>query len=86
MQINIPVNKIGKIRISHILVPCAPCMEAMLRSATSEEVSKPKPNMTPRGYIFHGLRINISQSQTWSDGMCVALLINEFEHLLEKIE
>jgi hypothetical protein len=30
-------------------------MDAIPRSATSDEVSKPNPNMTPRGYIFQGL-------------------------------
>ena len=38
-------------------VPFAAWMEEIPRSATSDEVSKPKPNMTPRGYIFHGLEV-----------------------------
>ena len=49
------MKSIGKMRISQIDVPFAAWMEDIPRSATSEEVSKPKPNSTPRGYIFHGL-------------------------------
>ena len=49
------MKRMGKIRISHMLVPLAPWMEAMPRRATSDEVSKPRPNITPKGYIFHGL-------------------------------
>lgn len=45
----------GKIRISQIDVPRDPWIEAMPRRATSEEVSNPRPNITPRGYIFHAL-------------------------------
>ncbi len=44
----------GKIKISQRLVPWAPWMLAMPRTATSELVSKPSPNMTPSGNIFHG--------------------------------
>jgi hypothetical protein len=50
-----PVNKIGKIRISHIDVPLAAWIEEIPRRATSEDVSNPRPNRTPRGYIFQGL-------------------------------
>lgn len=55
-----PVNKTGKIKISHMLVPLAAWIEAMPKSATSEEVSKPRPKRMPRGYIFHGLSIFVS--------------------------
>ncbi len=49
------MKRIGNIRISQIEVPFEAWMEEMPRSATSDEVSKPSPNITPRGYIFHGL-------------------------------
>jgi hypothetical protein len=53
----------GKIKISQRLVPLDPWMDAIPRSATSDEVSKPKPNITPRGYIFQGLGGEHSKSQ-----------------------
>jgi hypothetical protein len=53
--VEVPVNKIGKIKINHIEVPFAAWIEEMPRRATSDEVSNPKPNITPSGYIFHGL-------------------------------
>ena len=49
------VKRTGKIKMSHIDVPFAACMDEMPRRAISEEVSKPKPNNTPNGYIFQGL-------------------------------
>lgn len=45
----------GKMRISQMDVPRDPWIDAMPRRATSEEVSNPRPNITPRGYIFHAL-------------------------------
>ncbi len=59
-----PVNKTGKIKISHMLVPLAAWIEAMPKSATSEEVSKPRPKRMPRGYIFHGLPMFVSAENT----------------------
>ena len=55
MKGDIPVNKIGKMRISQMLVPLEPWIEAIPSSATSELVSKPRPKRRPRGYIFQGL-------------------------------
>ena len=46
------MKRTGKIRISQMLVPLAPWIEAMPRRATSDEVSKPRPNIAPRGYMF----------------------------------
>ena len=51
----LPVKRRGKMRISQIDVPRDPWIEAMPRRATSEEVSNPRPNITPKGYIFHAL-------------------------------
>ncbi len=59
----LPVNKTGKIRMSQILVPLAPWIEAMPKSATSEEVSKPRPKRMPRGYIFQGLLTTVSEKK-----------------------
>jgi hypothetical protein len=50
-----PVNRIGKIKISHMEVPFVAWIEEIPRIATSDDVSKPKPNITPSGYIFQGL-------------------------------
>lgn len=47
-------------RISQIDVPRDPWIEAMPRRATSEEVSNPRPNNTPRGYIFHALMVHLA--------------------------
>ena len=77
-----PVKRTGKIRISHIPVPLAPWTEAIPRSATSDEVSKPRPNITPRGYIFHGLLV---VRQVYGRNLRF-LPVYEFEHLLEQIE
>lgn len=41
-------------RISQMLVPCAPCTLLSPKIAISELVSKPRPNKIPRGNIFHG--------------------------------
>ena len=54
-RIDVPVKRMGKTRISQMLVPFAAWMEAMPRRATSDEVSKPRPKRMPRGYIFQGL-------------------------------
>jgi hypothetical protein len=43
MKGSVPVKRIGKMRMSQILVPFAPWMEAIPRSAISEDVSKPRP-------------------------------------------
>lgn len=51
----LPVKRRGKMRINQMVVPRAPWIDAMPRRATSEEVSNPRPNITPRGYIFHAL-------------------------------
>jgi len=51
----IPVKRIGKIKMTQKLVPRAASMEEIPRRAISEDVSKPRPKRTPRGYIFHGL-------------------------------
>lgn len=59
----VPAKRIGKIKINQILVPCAPWSDAMPSSATSDEVSNPKPNNTPSGYIIHGL-IWLSESKS----------------------
>jgi len=53
---DVPVKRIGKININQMLVPLLPCILAMPNNAISELVSKPNPNITPRGYIFHGLQ------------------------------
>jgi len=50
------VKRTGKRRISQIEVPCAAEIALMPRRAISEDVSKPRPKRTPRGYIFQGLR------------------------------
>jgi hypothetical protein len=42
-----------------MLVPCAPCTLAIPSTAISLLVSKPRPNRTPSGYIFHGLSMNL---------------------------
>lgn len=49
------VKSKGNSRISQMDVPRAAWMEEMPRRAISEEVSKPRPKRTPRGYIFQGL-------------------------------
>ena len=51
-----PVKRMGNMRISQILVPLAPWIDAIPSRATSDDVSKPSPNTMPSGYIFHGLR------------------------------
>jgi hypothetical protein len=50
-----PVKSAGRIRITQNEVPFAASMDEIPSSAISEEVSKPRPNRIPRGYIFHGL-------------------------------
>ncbi len=55
MREKIPVNKIGKIKISHMEVLFAAWIDEIPRMVTSDDVSKPKLNMTPSGYIFQGL-------------------------------
>lgn len=49
------MKRIGKIKMTQKLVPRAASMEEIPRRAISEDVSKPRPKRTPRGYIFHGL-------------------------------
>lgn len=51
----LPVKRMGKMRINQMDVPRVPWRDAMPRRATSVEVSNPRPNITPRGYIFHAL-------------------------------
>lgn len=55
MEIDSPVKRAGNIRITQKLVPRAAWIDDIPRRAISEDVSKPRPNRTPRGYIFHGL-------------------------------
>lgn len=45
-------------RITQKDVPFAASMDEIPSRAISEEVSKPRPNRIPRGYIFHGLDKN----------------------------
>lgn len=45
------MNSTGNIKMSQMLVPFAPWIDAIPKSATSEEVSKPRPNITPKGYL-----------------------------------
>lgn len=52
--LSLHVNRIGKIRINHRLVPWRACRLEIPRMAISEDVSKPSPKTTPRGYIFQG--------------------------------
>jgi hypothetical protein len=57
------VNRIGKIRITQMLVPFVAWMEEIPNKAISEDVSNPRPKSTPSGYIFHGLKSLVSR---WS--------------------
>jgi hypothetical protein len=45
----IPVKRTGKIKISQMDVPFAPCIEEIPRRAISEDVSKPSPTLTQGG-------------------------------------
>jgi hypothetical protein len=53
MARRLPVKRIGNIRISHIEVPFAAWIEEIPRRATSDDVSKPKPNITKERLIRH---------------------------------
>ena len=54
------VKSRGKSRISQIEVPRAAWMLLIPRSAISDDVSKPRPNSTPKGYIFQGRSISLN--------------------------
>lgn len=49
------MNRAGRMRITQKDVPFAASIDEIPSRAISEEVSKPRPNRTPSGYIFHGL-------------------------------
>src|SRR6266571_8663049 len=95
------VKRTGKSRMSQIEVPLVAWMEEMPSSAISEEVSKPRPNRMPRGYIFHGLkkRDQISRYSpsrfTPSPPVLISnsghwnirhIPINQLEHFLKKMK
>lgn len=70
-------------------VPRAAWMEEMPSSAISDEVSKPRPKRTPRGYIFQGLLGGLVGLQEL--GAVVGLSgedepVNHLEHALEDVE
>jgi len=47
----VPVKRTGKIRMSQMDVPFAPCIEEIPKRAISEDVSKPRPTLTPREVV-----------------------------------
>lgn len=55
MAVDIPVNRIGKIKMTQMSVPLAASMDEIPSKAISEDVSNPRPKRMPSGYIFHGL-------------------------------
>lgn len=54
-------------RITQKDVPFAASMDEIPSRAISEEVSKPRPNRIPRGYIFHDLDKNTHLSDNAKD-------------------
>lgn len=54
------VKRTGKQRMIQMLVPFVASMDDIPRSAISDEVSKPSPNMTPSGYIFQGRSMSLN--------------------------
>jgi hypothetical protein len=61
------VNRAGRMRITQKDVPFAASMDEIPSRAISEEVSKPRPNRIPRGYIFHDLDKNTHLSDNAKD-------------------
>lgn len=66
-----------------MLVPRAASMEEIPRRAISEDVSKPRPNKIPRGYIFHGLTESARLLHTYWK---LCLPVNKLEHLPKNTE
>src|SRR6266498_1820914 len=59
----VPVKRIGKIRITQILVPFVAWIDEIPSRAISEDVSNPSPKSTPNGYIFQGLYRQLSANR-----------------------
>jgi hypothetical protein len=53
----VPVKRAGKMRMTQMLVPFMDSVEEMPSRAISVEVSNPRPNRMPSGYIFHELPV-----------------------------
>ena len=70
-------------------VPFAAWMEEILRRATSDDVSKPNPNITLSGYNFHGLfLVFVSRLTRGSDGVQESrdhLPIYQLKHSLKEV-
>lgn len=77
------MKRMGKMRMTQMLVPRAASMEEMPRRAISEDVSKPRPKRIPKGYIFHGLLESACCSYALGK---TCLPVNNLEHLPENTE
>jgi hypothetical protein len=81
MEMLLPVNNAGRIKITQNDVPLAASMDEIPSNAISDEVSNPSPNKIPRGYIFQGLGHG---QHMRSRPTCICdIPVNQFEHLLQ---
>lgn len=55
MTEDVPVKRMGKIKMTQKSVPRAASTDEIPSRAISDDVSNPRPNSMPRGYIFQGL-------------------------------